>query len=487
MILSWSPVQSAEGDVTQTEIDRVIKNFADRSGYPGLAYAITRGDQVVRVGGHGHDSRGAAVTGDTRMPIASVSKQFTAVAVMQLVESGKVLLDSPLRRYLPEFVVDDPRGADITVRHLLTHTSGITDLTLREKSLPQPRSPAGAVDRARQASLAAPPGSEYHYTNTNYHLAARLVEVVRGEPFAAALSNNVFEPAGMRSTVSITSTPADLPPDVARGHGYVYGATPTATEPHRFVAGSDGVITTANDLARWLVVLRNGGRAADGTSIISSSALSTMQQPVRSDVAYGLGWQIGSDGQPEHGGFWFTYTATEKLLESGYGVAVIANSGYTVGNEGPGQLAEDLARVLGGESPPPPAPVRLILDLVLGGLTLIAAALGIRALVRTPAWERRFAAKPAWWKIAGFVPRMIPLITLVALPHLLGSMVGGGRDATFLQACYFAPALVILLLIMALLQGAILATRGRSLARLLRSRQHEVDREIRQDHDADQR
>ena len=161
-----------------------MTDFADHGGYPGVAIAITKGDQVVQVGGYGHDSSGAAVTATTPMPVASVSKSFTALAVMQLVEAGKVALDAPVRQYLPDFRIADPRGARITVRQLLNQTSGISDGTLPEKSLPQPDSLAAAVVRARAATLAAEPGTKHVYTNTNYHLAARLVEVVAGEPFA---------------------------------------------------------------------------------------------------------------------------------------------------------------------------------------------------------------------------------------------------------------------------------------------------------------
>jgi CubicO group peptidase (beta-lactamase class C family) len=151
-----------------------------------------------------------------------------------------VALDAPVRRYLRDFRIADPRGAEITVRELLNQTSGLTDSTLPEKSLPQPDSLAGAVVRARDATLAVDPGTKHNYTNTNYHLAARLVEVVTGEPFADHLRRHVFEPAGMRSTTTIGLTPRDLPGDVRDGYIYAYGMSVPASEPTRFVAGSDG-------------------------------------------------------------------------------------------------------------------------------------------------------------------------------------------------------------------------------------------------------
>lgn len=90
---------------------------------------ITKGAEVVLARGYGHDSSGAPMTAQTPMPAASLSKSFTALAVMRLAEAGKMDLDRPVRDYLPGFQIEDPRGAGITVRHLLNQTSGITDST----------------------------------------------------------------------------------------------------------------------------------------------------------------------------------------------------------------------------------------------------------------------------------------------------------------------------------------------------------------------
>ena len=201
-----SPAFARDG-LDLAAVERLVTDFADQGGYPGIAIAITKGDQVVHVGGYGHDSSGAAVTATTPWPAASLSKSFTALAVMQLVEAGKVTLDAPVRDYLPDFRIAAAQGGRITVRQLLNQTSGINDRTLPEKSLPQPDSLAGAVVRARAATLAAEPGTKHFYTNTNYHLAARLVEVVAGEPFGQYLRRQVLEPLGMRASTTIDLTP----------------------------------------------------------------------------------------------------------------------------------------------------------------------------------------------------------------------------------------------------------------------------------------
>ena len=362
---------------------------------PGVAVAITTGDQVIAVEGYGHDSAGAPITADTKMAIASVSKSFTALAVRQLADQGKLDLDRP---------VFDSR---ITPRQLLAHKSGISDRTLPEKSLPQPDSAAGAVERARDVLRDAVPDGQFRYTNTNYHLAARLVELASGENFNAYLKKHVFEPLGMRDTAAIDVTPRDLPPDYRRGFGYAYGFSVPLNEPDRFVTGSDGVITTAADMAKWLAA-----------------------QPELAP-ADGMGWQADAQGQLRHNGIWFTSTAGQLLTSSGYGIAVMSNSGLTLGNEGTYALEQGIADVLEGRTPPEPSSYRLWIDLVLAALTLLSLGLGIRALRRP---RKRHKA----WQVLRFVP----LSLLLALPMLLG-LLYNGRDITFFQLAHYSLPLVV--------------------------------------------
>ncbi|MFG1869565.1 serine hydrolase domain-containing protein [Micromonospora arborensis] len=449
-------------------VERLVTDFADQGGYPGIAIAITKGDQVVHVGGYGHDSSGAAVTATTPMPVASVSKSFTALAVMQLVEAGKVTLDAPVRDYLPDFRIAAPQGARITVRQLLNQTSGITDRTFPEKSLPQPDSLAGAVVRAHAATLAVQPGTKHFYTNTNYHLAARLVEVVAGEPFAQYLRRQVLEPLGMRASTTIDLTPRDLPDNVRAGHIYAYGAAIALSESTRFVNGSDGIITTAQDMAQWLIVQNNGGKAANGTRLVSPASIKAMHTSSDPRWTYGMGWDTDQEGRVRHNGVWFTYTASQLLLSSGYGIAVIGNSGIGLGNEGTDQLADGLASLLEGAKPSGAAPIRLVIDLILGGLTVVSLFLGVRNLRRTQVWANRLVTRPVWRLALRLLPRLVPLALLVTLPDLLGLLYGGGRDVTYVQLGYYSVALVTWTAVAVAMNLGVLGARTVALLRLRR-------------------
>lgn len=417
-------MKSIWGAVIAT-VTAFVTTYLAEADFPGVAVAITKGDQVIAVKGYGHDSTGAPVTENTKFAIASVSKSFTALAVMRLVEQGKIDLDRPVRGYLPTFEVADPRGERITVRHLLNHTSGITDRTLPEKSLPQPNNLTEAVERAKQSTLAADPGAERRYTNTNYHLAGRVVEVASGENFNAYLKKHVFEPIGMADTVAIDVTPRDLPPDYRKGYGYAYGFSVPLAEPHRFVAASDGVISTAADMAKWLA---------------------KQDSLPRHD---GLGWETDDQGRMRHNGIWFTGTAGHLLTPSGYGVAVLANSGISLGNEGTYRLENGIADILDGRTPEEPASYRLLADLVLAGLTLLSLGLGIRAL-------RRPRKLPKVWQVLRFVP----LGVLVALPALAG-LLYGGRDISFYQLAHYSLPLVVWLVVSSVMNISVAVVRWR--------------------------
>ncbi|MFC1473124.1 serine hydrolase domain-containing protein [Rhodococcus qingshengii] len=460
------PTQSAQAapivELDRSGIEKYVTDYMDQSGYPGVSIAITHGRDVLMTAGYGHDSTGADMTAETPMPVASVSKSFTALAVMQLVESGAVALDESVQSYLPDFEVDDPRTSKITVRELLNQTSGISDETLREKSLPQPHSLKAAEQRARDATLAEEPGTRHHYTNTNYHLAARLVEVVSQQPFADYLHERVLDPLDMDDTTSIDMTPDDLPRGVSKGHTYLYGISVAAPEPERFVSGSDGLITTADDMAKWLIMQTNEGIATDGERLATPESIDLMRS-TPNDQPYGLGWDRDQKGRWGHSGVWFTYTAYQMLLPSGYGIAIMSNSGLGLGNESPYLLADGMAAILEGEEPQQIAATRLYIDLVLAAVTLLSFGLGVRTVRRAGAWAAR-AVRRRWWSIAlRLAAWFVPLVLLIALPRLLGSWVGGGRDLTHEQLFLYSPALLIWFGVATTIGVVVVAARLRSL------------------------
>ncbi|MBE1498330.1 CubicO group peptidase (beta-lactamase class C family) [Amycolatopsis lexingtonensis] len=439
------------------DVDGYVRAYLDHTGLPGAAVAVTHNGDVVRVAGYGHDAAGAPVTAASRLPIASVSKSMTAFAVLQLAEAGKLRLDEPVTRYLPDFRLADPRGARITVRMLLDQTSGMADSAFPDLKLAQPRTLAEAVTRLREAPLASEPGAEFHYHNPNYEVAARIVEVVAGQPFAEYLRTRLFGPLGMTA-----STTVDTPPAGTAGYVRAFGIEVPVSEPDWFTGGSHGVLSTAGDLARWLIAQRDGG----GVLSPASAALAHTPAPGR---GYALGWTV-RDGRVSHTGDWFSHTAAQVLLPGGYGVAVMANTGMALDNEAE-LLAQGLADLLEGGAPEVSLPAGVVADWVLGGLALIAAGLAVLGV-------RRARRKSRWWRV---VPPLLPFAVLAFLPQLLG-VVFAGRQGTFGQVLYVWPGLVIALGLVALAGFAVALARVSALVSGTRTRDQEESGETRGEH-----
>jgi hypothetical protein len=273
----------------------------------------------------------------------------------------------------------------------------------------------------------------------------------------------------MLATTTIDRTPADVPASTAPGHVDVYGLAVPVVEPDRFVAGSDGVITTAEDMARWLRVQTDGGVGADGTRLVAADSVAAMHTSSDPRWTYGMGWDTSPDGRVRHGGVWFTGTAGVLLLPSGHGIAVITNSGFALGNDGTRHLEDGIAELLTGGTPTIDPSIGPVLDVVFGALTLLTVALGIRALRRRDVWARRFGTRPHWRSALRLAPRALPLIILMALPDLLGLLVGGGRDITLLQLWYYGTALVGWLFAASIMNIGVAVARVVALVRLQRS------------------
>ncbi|MFJ7218672.1 serine hydrolase domain-containing protein [Amycolatopsis sp. NPDC098790] len=439
----------------RSDIDGYVRAYLDHTGLPGAAVAVTHGGDVVRTAGYGHDSAGAPISASTPLPIASLSKSMTAFAVLQLVETNQLRLDEPVTRYLPGFRLADDRGARITVRMLLDQTSGMADSAFPDLKLAQPHTLAEAVTRLRDAPLASEPGTEFHYHNPNYEVAARIVEVVAGQPFAEYLRTRLFAPLGMTS-----STTVDEPPGTA-GYVRAFGFEVPVSEPDWFTGGSHGVLSTADDLAKWLRAQQDGGGVLTPASVRSAHT----PAPGRD---YALGWRV-RDGRTSHTGDWFSHTAAQVLLPGGYGVAVVANTGMALDNEAE-LLAQGIASLLEGGAPEPALPAGVLADYVLAALAVIAVGLAVLGV-------RRARRKPRWWRVA---PPLLPLLPLALLPQLLG-WVFAGRRGTYAQVLYVWPGLVVALGVVALAGLTVAAARARVLVSGTRGRDREQSDETRGD------
>jgi CubicO group peptidase (beta-lactamase class C family) len=322
-------------------INAYIEREMRRLRIPGIALAIVEGGEIVYERGFGQARPGGETpTMQTPFLIGSLTKSITALAVMQLVEAGKVELDSPVQQYLPWFRVGDLKAsAQITVRHLLNHTSGLPtsagDLELADFD-----DRLDATERQARAlaalKLSHPVGSAVEYANMNYNLLGLIIEAASGESYVEYIQGHVLKPLGMHHTYS--SRDKAKQNGLAMGHQHWFGfpfAAPELPIPHGSLP-SGWLISTAADMARYLIVHLNGGRYAD-VQILSSAGIEALQRGVldyrRMGVSagkYAMGWFDGQIGQSRivwHSGTVPDFGAFMALLpEQNKGLILLFNS-----------------------------------------------------------------------------------------------------------------------------------------------------------------
>jgi len=447
-------------------VSRYVADYRNVTGLPGAVVVITQGDHVVTAGGYGSDSRGDALTSRSPLPAASLSKSFTATAVLQLVEAGKVTLDHPVVEYLPEFAPADARAPRITVRELLNQTSGMSDTGFAAMHVGRQPSLRAAVALLRTAHLTADPGTRFQYHNPNYWVAARLVEVVAGQPYGDYLRTHVLDPAGMTDTFAA----ADPSGFTGVADGYVdAGLTQLSLpEPQWPLYGAADVVTTAADLGRWLIA-QTTGRTTAGRPLLSAASLRELHTASDPSGRHALGWTLSAPGaEPAtigHDGTLFTFSASQTLLPgSGYGIAVLADRGLGltsalgVAPHDAAAIREALVALQADQNSGfTPSRARFWTDLALASALVAVLGGAVRALRGTRRWATRRGAGP-WWRVGlGLLPWLLPAVLLGVLPWIAVALTG--RDVTFLELAYISPVLVVGLAVTGLLGLTVIAVR----------------------------
>lgn len=297
-------------------IDPAVERFLDEAlpQGPGITVAAARGDELTHCAGRGLSDHAAKTpaTCDTVYDVMSITKQFTAAAILKLEMDGKLRVGDPIGRHLGH-VPEDKKT--ITLHQLLTHTAGLAQSLGDDYD---PLSRAQMLAQAMKAPLQSGPGKEFHYSNLGYSLLAAVVEKVSGHSYERFLAQRLFRPAGMTHTGYVL-------PDWKRTqvaveydrHGRAQGRPmdhPWASDgPYWNLRGNGGMLSTARDMFRW-------HRALTGESVLSAAARQKLFAPhVRVpevDGAYGYGWVvIDSDDDPfawhDGGNDWSLATVAE--------------------------------------------------------------------------------------------------------------------------------------------------------------------------------
>jgi CubicO group peptidase (beta-lactamase class C family) len=415
-----SDTPAANGAGTAPEfaaIERFVQEEMAAQRIPGLALGIVKDDRIAYMRGFGKaDDSGRAVTPRTPFIIGSLSKSFTALAIMQLVEARRVELDAPVQRYLPWFrVADEEASAKITVRHLLNQTSGLSTKTGRSFQGSGDTSDGAlekAVRKLSTAELTAPVGAKHQYSTINYSVLGLIVQTVSGQPYETYIQKRIFGPLEMRQ--SFTSEAAAQSHGLATGHNYWFGRPRVADVPYnRGLIPAGYLISSAEDMTHYLIAHLNDGHYGR-TAVLSPSGIAELHRPAvptpAADTSYGMGWFVGPvNGIPAvfHQGETFTYHANVVLVpRSKQGVVALMNAENSLDLFTRGRMAtvaEGVVSLLQGQEPPSP-PSRLPI-FVAYALLLAVLAVQLGGMIRSVAALRRGRAPRGrlgpWWHLGG--------------------------------------------------------------------------------------
>ncbi len=411
------------------------------SGVPGLAYAVVDDGGITTAGARGVVRLGGevAVTPDTPFVIGSISKSFTALSVMQLVEAGEIDLGAEVSRYLDVFS-DRPAGA-ITIRQLLSHTSGFST-GQGNASHPDPTGETDALARGVEqlagVTPAGAPGAQWEYSNANYEILGRVVEVVSGQQFQAYVAEHILEPLGMEHSFV---SDGEVHEGMATGHTPWFGTKrPLPDGPtDRATAPQGGIVASANDLARYLQTMMNGE-----DDVLSAEGKALMMRPAGEvSPAYGFGWKL----EPSTGTVWHDGTSpgVETLAmmvpAEKKAAVVLVNGGSGFGVAETGHLRAGIAaRALGLDDDDGSGWSRKVLFLGLVALPVVYL------LSMVWAWVRRTAVRAKTRSgAAGLFSLWFPLLTTAVAAWVLLGLVSNLFGTPLGTLRLYAPDLVLVL------------------------------------------
>ncbi len=333
-----------------------MKDFVTQKEVAGVVTMIGNSKGIAHLSATGLSDieNNKPMTADTLFWIASMSKPVTGVCVMMMVEEGKISLDEPITTYLPEMKdlkLEDGTPAVITVRHLMTHTSGMAELPDRQSY--KTKNLKEAADLYTKVKVLFPPGSKWQYSQTSINTAARIVEVVSGMTFDRFVEERLCKPLKMKDT-AFYLTDAQVQ-RLAKSYGrteqgglqlaelmILPGKKPTDRD--RIPAANGGLFSTANDYARFCRMLLNGGEL-DGVRILSKKSAETFRTPCIGNLVTGFTpgntWGIGccivkepqgvtealSPGSFGHGGAYGTQAWCDPVKDRFY-ILMVSRSNF---------------------------------------------------------------------------------------------------------------------------------------------------------------
>jgi CubicO group peptidase (beta-lactamase class C family) len=341
-IIGCAPAWAALDEPRIAQLEAVIAERMAAAGIPGVSVGIVEAGRVAYLKGFGRSGvDGTPMAPSSVLPVASLTKALTALAVVQVADEGRLDLDAPVSDYLPDFRIRDDRAARITLRHLLTHGSGLSTRAGQHDFLDGDASPdalGSAVASLACERLHSDPGHAYEYSNANYTVLGRVLEVVEKAPFEAIVSARVLRPARMDA-----SGFGEVTANLARPHRYWFGWPVPLERPlgARRIVAAAGLRSSTEDLLRFLLAIM----PAEGSSLVRDAG--RLFEPIPrhpgNPDGYALGWHVDSTDF----GRWISHTGSAPGAQSLMGFVPSRQRGWVVlVNAGDGFISGDARGVI---------------------------------------------------------------------------------------------------------------------------------------------
>jgi CubicO group peptidase (beta-lactamase class C family) len=411
-------------------LDAYISGQMSKHGIRGISIAVTSKTELIYLKGYGTAGGGRPMTPQTPMYIGSQSKSFTGLAVAQLIEQGKIKLNEPVRTYISWFkVADEEASKKITIKHLLHHTSGLSEAGFTV-ILPDNATNEDAVRALSSAELTAPVGMAFQYFNVGYDVLAVVVQNVSGMTYEEYIQKNIFNPLEMSHTY--TDPALARASGLSQGYSRFFGFVVPQAQPHRvYEVGAGYIISTAEDMAHYAMAMDNGGRYKDHQLLTFES----MDMLFYAENGYGMGWFV-EDGHVYHGGANETFkTFVDVYTKRNMSIVLLINQGYMLDHyiSAP-QVFNGVEAIVLGRTPPPQTAgwsVKYI-GWALGLFVLGLSALHVRNFRALRGWTERAkqwsTPRKAWDVSVSF---LIPTVILILVFSQIKAFYGYRFNLTY--------------------------------------------------------
>lgn len=364
-LLCLVPAAAQPGDL-EKRLDETISAALKKTGAPSVSVAVVRDGKLFYAKAFGSSDLASHRTADatTRYAVGSISKEFTAAALLLLQEQGKLSLDDRVSKYFPELT----RAGEITIRQLLSHTSGYEDFAPQDYIIPEwtrPTTPRAVLDRWAKKPLNFDPGTRWQYSNTNYVLAGEIFEKVAHQGLVDFLKENIFRPLGMQSA---SDWPPELASDATAYTRYALGPPrPARREAEGWYFAAGELAMTPSDLAMWDIAFME-------RKILSPESYAQFTHEAKlangDSTHYALGLMLGDiSGMPciYHGGEVSGFLASNRIFPTRNGAVIVLSNQDVVNLVSP--LSIQIAEMVFLPQPAvPPASATPQVQKILAGL-----------------------------------------------------------------------------------------------------------------------